>query len=373
MNLIGPAFGLAAIGGAALWYIRLASSGSEGGRLLDGFAFAASFCTSMGITLAAVAAFLAATPTGWFSTTTITGAAGNGAVLGATLVFCVRVLLLEGATHLWHWSRRRRPEIERSLSEFLATTSLLLAGAAVAFALFFGGIHVAAPYGKVAWLLVPAFLALIPMYETFIQPWVRYARAPTLAAERLTDIEGWIEKVRAERGLPRVHVRVQNGPYRNAFAIGGLGAHLVVVGQALVEELSASHLQAVIAHEIAHVARKDVPRLLVPIVAATTLHSVGIVHVSNPLFQTGQVWGYFGGALFSGLSFCALVMMIPGFCMRRMEFAADRLAVELLGSGEPLAQALERICELSHQPLTKRTWSHPPMKTRIDAIRSLSN
>lgn len=370
MSLLAFALSLAPLAAIGLGYVRRRSAREAASRPLDIGAFVAAFSAAIAVVCVALEAYLQILPAGgWFDSANYARAAGNGAIVGATVFFTVRVLLLEGATSLYYWSLRRPREIARSLGEFVTTTAALLGGAAALFALFYGTLHVIGPH-EAAWLLVPPLLALIPMYETFILPWIQYARAPTLASARLEELEAWIDRLRNERDLPRVRVRIQNGPFQNAFAIGGLGAHLIVIGKGLIDHLSLPHLQAVVAHEIAHVARRDVPWLLAPIAVGATLYSLLIARISGPLFSTGEIWGVASGALCAGVSYAACLMGIPGYFMRRMEFKADRLAAELLGNGEPLAQALERLCELSGQPLTKKTWSHPPMQARIEAIRS---
>ena len=372
MSLLAFAMGLASLAALGLGYVRRKSAREEASRGLDIAAFVAASSAALGGICAAFDGyFLVVPPGGWFDAATYAGAAANGATVGVTTFFMVRVLLMEVTTALWHWSRRKPREMVQSVGEFATTTAALLLGVAALFALFHVAFHAIGPH-EAAWLLLPVFLALIPMYETFILPWVRYARAPTLASARLEEIDAWIGRLRAERGLPRIRVRIQDGPYQNAFAIGGLGAHLVVIGKGLVDHFSPRHLQAVVAHEIAHVARRDVPWLLVPIAVGSAIYALAITKVSVPLFKTGEIWGYAGGVLGAGVSYAACLMLGPGFFMRRMEFKADRLAAEMLGDGEPLAQALERLCQLTGQPLTRKTWSHPPMQARIEAIRSAS-
>lgn len=290
--------------------------------------------------------------------------------MGATLYLVVRVILGELALSLFRWSVRIPHDVERTWGEVLTTNCLALAGSAAAMALVLVIGHAVSPSGFALWLF-PFFVALFPMYETFVLPWVRYARAPTHKTVSLPELEGWIEDLRARRSLPRFHIRVQNGPFENAFAVGGLGAHLVVVGNGLVEGLSPAQLRAVVAHEIAHVERRDVPRLLLPlVVVGGTLHAISVVKVSHPLFETLEVWGLACGAVLAGLFAGTFMMLLPGFFMRRMEFGADRLAAEMLGDGELLAQALERLAEITGQPLDQWSWSHPPLQARIAALRS---
>lgn len=370
MSLLAFALSLAPLAAIGLGYVRHRSTREDASLRLDLVAFIAAFSAAgAGVCLALESYLWIVPPGGWFDWATYAGAAGNGAAMGATALFFVRVLLMEVTTALAFWARRRPREMARSLGEFVTTTCALLGGIGALFALFFVALHAIGPH-EAAWLLLPLLLALIPSYETLILPWIQYARAPRLASVGLEEVEAWVERLRIERDLPRIRVRIQNGPFRNAFAIGGLGAHLIVIGKELVDHLSPAHLQAVVAHEIAHVARRDVPWLLPPIAAASTIYAVLITTVSTPLFRTFEVWGIVGGALCAGVSYAACLMAIPGYFMRRMEFKADRLAAEILGDGEPLAQALERFCELAEQPLTKKSWSHPTMQSRIEAIRS---
>ncbi len=370
MSLLAFAMGLALLAFIGLGYVRRRSTREKASRRLDIAAVVTAFSAAIAVACVAMDAFLLIAPAGgWFDGATYPGTAGNGATMGATIFVVVRLLFMEVAATLWYWSRRQPREIARSFGEFLTTTSVALVGIAALFAVFHVALRAAAPH-EAAWLVVPVFVALIPMYETFILPWVQYARAPTLASARLEEIAQWIDGLRTERGLPAIRVRIQDGPYQNAFAIGGLGAHLIVMGKGLVDQLPPPHIRAVVAHEIAHVARRDVPWLFVPIAIGAVAYSLVVMNITSPLFETDEIWGIGAGALCTGLFCWVCLMGFPGFFMRRMEFKADRLAAEILGDGEPLAQALERLCQLTDQPLTRKTWSHPPMQARIEAIRS---
>ena len=332
---------------------------------------AGGYSTSGALAVAALAGLLLTAPADGFGMATHIDHAIAGAFGGLTLFVGVRLLAVDVGTGLWRWSCRLPREMVRPWGDALAATSLELAGCVLLFSLFMVVLYAAEPYGLALW--VASFLvALLPLYNTLFLPWFQYARAPTLAAERLTELETWVETIRRERRLPRIRVRVQNGTLANAFALRGLGGHLIVLGKGLITQVSAVELQAITAHEVAHAARRDIVRLLPVIMAGAALHCVFLINVSHPFFATEQTWGLLAGCVLAGLSGAAFCLYGPGFFMRRMEFGADRLAAELLGDGEPLAQALERLCEISDQPLTQRSWSHPSMQARIDALRSLA-
>ena len=311
-------------------------------------------------------------PDGMFEAT-FAGMAAAGAFAGAVLFVAVQLLIFELTATLFHWSCRLPKDVKRTWGEFLTTAFASLAVYAALGALVSSICHALAPipYGLVI-CLVPFFVSLLPLYQTCVFPWLQYARAPTLP-EDLTELNAWIDKIRLEQALPRIQIRIQNGSAPTAFAMGGLGTHWIVIGKGLIDGLSPPHLKAIVAHEIAHVTRRDVLCRLLPLtILGGTLHAGSVVAVSHPLFATNEIWGVTGGALAAGLFAAIFMALLPGFFMRRMEFQADQLAAKLLGNGEPLAQALERLCEISGQPLDQWTWSHPPLQARITALRSAS-
>ena len=373
MDLPVAAAAIGLLATAALAYVRwTGSSGREAPRACAIVAMVASFAASFAV-LGLMWSLLAwaAPPPGWFEPTYV-GMAMVGAVCGAAIYVVVRLIVGNLAARLFLWACRIPREIEQTWGEAATTTCLALIGSAATMALVFVIGH-AVSYGSLALWLFPFFVALFPLYETFVLPWVQYARAPTLKGANLPELDKWIQDLGARRDMPKLRIRVQNGPFENAFAVGGLGAHLVVLGQGLVDSMSPAHLRAVVAHEIAHVARRDVPRLLFPlVVAGGTLHAISVVKVSHPLFATHEARGLASGAILAGLFAGMFTILLPGFFMRRMEFAADRLAAEMLGDGEVLAQALERLADVTGQSLDQWSWSHPPLQARIAALRSLA-
>ena len=165
----------------------------------------------------------------------------------------------------------------------------------------------------------------------------------------------------------------KKGRLANAFATGGLGAHLVVIGGGLLDRMSASELRAVLAHEIAHVAHGHVPRRILPlIVLGATLHVACLVLFVNPLFDMDEWPFLLAGIASAGASGGLFLIALPGVFMHKMEFQADRLAVELLGEGEPLIAALTKLADLNKHPLDAKSWSHPSTQARLDAIRALA-
>lgn len=149
---------------------------------------------------------------------------------------------------------------------------------------------------------------------------------------------------RAGMPMPRLYVTPAAQP--NAFATGRDPDHAAVaITAGLAQAMSWDEIRGVLAHELAHVRNRDT---LISSVAAAV--ATGISFVANM-----AMWGaMFGGrdddeggnpiallatALLAPLAASLLQMALS----RSREFEADRYGAELIGTGEPLARALERL------------------------------
>lgn len=169
--------------------------------------------------------------------------------------------------------------------------------------------------------------------------------ARILKPGELPHLQEMVERVAALAGVPRVRVGVIESSVPNAFAIGkGLRSSTVVVTRGLLNLLDDSELEAVIAHEIAHVRNRDV---LVMTVA-------GFLTVVAQLIFRLVLWGggrssrdRRGGGLMLVL-LVSLVVWIVGQLLllalsRYREFIADRMAGILTGRPLALASALLKL------------------------------
>ena len=151
---------------------------------------------------------------------------------------------------------------------------------------------------------------------------------------------------RAEMPMPRVYISEEQQP--NAFATGRNPEHAAVcVTRGILAALTPDELKGVLAHEMAHVQHRDI---LIGSVAAAV--AMGITFVAR-FAMFGALFGGGGGRdRDSGNVFGMLAMvilapiaaaMIQMAISRSREFEADRGGAALLGNGEPLARALEKI------------------------------
>ncbi len=182
----------------------------------------------------------------------------------------------------------------------------------------------------------------------------------------------------------------------NAMVLGGEASrYVVVVTQGLLDAFDRDQLQAVVAHEFAHIKNGDLPlnmRLLVALGGLMAIDEVGHLLVGeNPRdnFHPGVPVGYLLRALGSiGVFFGRL---IRAAFSRQREFLADASAVQFTRNPFALASALVVIRKRSHEPALHNThvqelahlcfqsgdvtrWyqrllaSHPTLQRRIDAI-----
>ena len=357
--------------GTLLW-VRSRSGGEEPERRINAIAWTASLVAGASLALGSLSAVGHIFDTVDLGTIPLPYAASFGMTMGLTMYLLLRVFLFGGASLLHRWSCRLPSETVDTLGHRLLAETFTLGGFVLAFVLILSLALAAPSWGLPPWALIPLVVAILPVYNTVLLPWVQFIRAPRLSARDLTRTESWLEELRARRKLPRFQVRVQEGRLANAFATAGLGAHLVVIGGGLLDRLSHPQLCAVLAHEVAHVEKGHVPRRVLPLViVGTCLHVLCVVTFANPLFATDELVFVICGAALAGAFAAVFLAYLPGFFMRRMEFEADHLAVEMLGDGEQLVDALTKLAEINKLPMDSKGWSHPSMEARIEAIRRI--
>ena len=229
---------------------------------------------------------------------------------------------------------------------------------------------------------------------------VRAARARPLARGEMPDLEAIVADLADRAGLPMPRLFVSPAEQPNAFATGrGPGHASVCVTQGALRLLDDDELRGVLAHELSHVANRDI---LIGSVAAGV--AMGITMVA----RMAMFSSFFGGSgrRSNPIGTLAMMVLAPVAAMflqlalsRTRELEADRRGADLLGTGEPLARALAKIDVAARQvpmavgpaqatayivnPLTGREASfarlfstHPPTDLRIarlhDETRALA-
>jgi heat shock protein HtpX len=202
---------------------------------------------------------------------------------------------------------------------------------------------------------------------------------------------GTVKRLADKAGIKMPQVAVYEGQ-PNAFATGAFrNAALVAVSSGLLSSMSREELEAVLGHEIAHVANGDMVTLtLIQGVVNTFvvfLARVVAFFVDKVVFRTqrGTGPGYFITVLVCQIVFGVLAAIIVAWFSRRREFRADAGSAQYLGSPQPMMSALARLGGLSPGELPKSLngfgitdkpsvaslfATHPPLEARIRALQA---
>jgi heat shock protein HtpX len=198
---------------------------------------------------------------------------------------------------------------------------------------------------------------------------------------------------RAQIGMPEV--AVYDGE-ANAFATGAFkNSALVAVSTGLLESMNRDEVEAVLGHEIAHVANGDMITLaLIQGVVNTFVvfmaRVVGFFVDKVLLRNNGERSlgiGYMATVFVCEIVFGLLASIIVAWFSRQREFRADAGSARLLGSPVPMQHALARLAGVAPGQLPQGMaafgitggtsgWAalfstHPPMEQRIAALQSL--
>ena len=220
---------------------------------------------------------------------------------------------------------------------------------------------------------------------------VRVIQQPGDSAERWLVDTVRRQAERAGVGMPEVGVFDSPGP--NAFATGASRNNaLVAVSTGLLRAMTRDEVEAVLGHELTHVANGDMVTLaLVQGVVNTFVvflsRVIGHV-VDRVVFRTerGHGPGYYIVAIVAEVLLAFLATMIVMWFSRRREFRADAGGADLAGRPKMVA-ALRRL-QAAHEPqlpdrfaafgvsghvgfgLRRLFMSHPPLAERIEALES---
>jgi len=190
-------------------------------------------------------------------------------------------------------------------------------------------------------------------------------------------------------GMPEVAI-FEGAP--NAFATGAFkNSALVAVSTGLLQTMNRDEVEAVIGHEVTHVANGDMVTLtLIQGVVNTFViflsRIIGYV-VDKAIFRTerGVGPGFFIASLVSQILLGILASMIVAWFSRQREFRADAGSARLLGDKRPMINALARLGGLPSGELPQAFEahgikqsesrflglfaSHPPIEVRIAALQ----
>ena len=286
------------------------------------------------------------------------------------------------------------------LSEFGRDTGLQIRMATVMFLLglvyvvFVGALFAAG----VSALFIVIFAGGLALLQLFASDKMALAAmgAKEVTPQEAPELHAMIERLCVQADLPKPKIAIANTRMPNAFALGRSPKNATVCATTgIMELLSPAELEGVMAHELTHVANRDVMVMTLAAFFAT---------IASYIVQFGF---YFGGGMGGGddedgLGFIAVFLIslaiyaVSFFLMQALsryrEFAADRGAAVITGRPSALASALMKISSGMHQipqkdlrateqlaafyifppgvgkGLGSLFATHPPMEKRIEAL-----
>jgi len=175
---------------------------------------------------------------------------------------------------------------------------------------------------------------------------MRAMRAREVTPEEAPELHGMIDRLCAMADMPKPRVGVADTAMPNAFATGRSPKRsVVVVTTGILGRLTAEELEGVLAHELSHVAHRDV-------LVMTVASSAGIV---ASMLTRGAQFGALGGRRNNGGAAAMLVMLVVSLVVyavsfvllrllsRYRELSADRAGAHLTMRPRALASALQKI------------------------------
>lgn len=209
--------------------------------------------------------------------------------------------------------------------------------------------------------------------------------------------EQWLVDVVARQaqraGIGMPEVGIFESPEPNAFATGAnRDSALVAVSTGLLHAMNADEVEAVVGHEISHVANGDmitmalmqgVVNTFVYFFATVIGHFVDKVILKNE--ESGYGWAYYVTQMVAQIALGILASMLTMWFSRYREFRADEGGANLAGREKMISalQALQRVHEPAELPgqlaafgisgsgSMKLFMSHPPLEERIAALQNL--
>lgn len=185
-----------------------------------------------------------------------------------------------------------------------------------------------------------------------------------------------------EAGIGMPEVGIFDAPEMNAFATGAKkNDALVAVSTGLLNSMSREEAEAVMGHEIAHVANGDMVTLTLITGVVNAFVMVAARILAGAMGQRSRM-GYFIGYQIGNVLFGFLATMVVSYFSRRREFRADEGGAQY-SSTQNMIGALEKLKagktqqlpnELAafgiNSKLKKKLFStHPPLDDRIAALR----
>ncbi len=230
------------------------------------------------------------------------------------------------------------------------------------------------------------------------KPMAKWSTGARVIESPSTSTELWlvntVKALSEKAGIGMPEVAIYNGE-ANAFATGAFkNSALVAVSTGLLEGMTREEVEAVLGHEVAHIANGDMVTmaLIQGVVNTFVVFLARVVGyaVDKAVFRNNDDdrpgIGYMITVFVCEILFGIVASMIVNWFSRQREFRADAGSAQLLGNSQPMMHALARLGGLQPGELPKSMaasgisdtpgWSalfssHPPLEQRIAALQNM--
>lgn len=238
-----------------------------------------------------------------------------------------------------------------------------------------------------------AFLSLM-----ISKPMAKWTTGAQVIDQPTNNTERWlvdtVRRLADKANLPMPEVAIYDGP-PNAFATGPSKSNsLVAVSTGLLNGMTEKEVEAVLAHEVAHIANGDMVTLtLIQGVVNTFVFFLARVvgYLVDSFLRrgdnesSGPGIGYTITVVVCDIVFGVLASIVVMYFSRQREFRADAGAAWLMNSPQPMISALQRLANMHPEPLPSNMASsgiagggglmslfasHPSMEERIAALQN---
>ena len=236
-----------------------------------------------------------------------------------------------------------------------------------------------------------AFISLL-----ISKPVAKWSSGVQVIAQPSNADEKWlvdtVQKLADKSGIGMPEVGIFEGD-PNAFATGAFkNSALVAVSTGLLQNMNHDEIEAVLAHEVAHIANGDmvtmaliqgVMNTFVVFLSRVVGYAVDSFLRKNDEENTGPGMGYWITTIVLDIVLGFAAAIVVAWFSRQREFRADAGAAELMGRKQPMMNALARLGNLHTADLPKSVAAmgiaggmgqlfstHPPIEERIEALKN---
>ena len=236
-----------------------------------------------------------------------------------------------------------------------------------------------------------AFISLL-----ISKPMAKWSTGAQVITQPQNEDEAWIvntvRQLSERAGLQMPEVAIYEGE-PNAFATGAFkNSALVAVSTGLLQGMTREDVEAVLAHEVAHIANGD----MVTLTLVQGVLNTFVVFLSRVIGyavdsflrkgddeNTGPGMGYYITSFVLDIVLGIAASIVVAWFSRQREFRADAGASQLMGRKQPMINALSRLQHMQSEGLPpslqamgingglgKMFSSHPPLEERIAALQA---